>query len=63
MLDECAPENTRRLSDHFWRITYKGKTYPSFPKHDQVEAGHIRKMLRYLEIDADCARKHLPILC
>lgn len=62
MLDECAPENTRRLSDHFWRITYKGKTYPSFPKHEQVEVGHIRKVLRHLEIDMECAKKHLSIL-
>jgi len=62
MLDECAPANTRRLSDHFWRITYNGKTYASFPKHDEVEVGHIRKMLRFLGIDQDCAKKHLEIL-
>jgi len=31
--------------------------YPNFPKHDQIEVGHIAKMARHFGI-LDCAKKH-----
>jgi len=65
MLDECAPGHQRKATTHNWRITYNGKTYPSFPlgphgkrENPDIEIGHIKKMARALGI-YDCARNHL----
>ena len=59
MLDECAPGYTIRLATHSRVIQFGSKVYRRFPKHDPVENGHIRKMVRFFEITA-CASKHLP---
>jgi hypothetical protein len=60
MLDECAPGYTIRLANHSRVIHFNGKLYRTFPKADPVENGHIRKLVRYLEINSLCASKHLP---
>lgn len=60
MLKECAPGHTIDLKTHFRIIRWNGLTYPTFPKHDQIEAGHIKKMARTLGI-LECARKFLAI--
>ena len=60
MLKECAPGYTIRLATHSRVIHYGGKVFPAFPKHDPVENGHIRKLIRYLNIKPACAAKHLP---
>ncbi len=62
MLSECAPSHTIDETDHYYRIRFKTKTYPSFPKQLQIDVGHIRKMIRHLEIDMACAKKHLAVL-
>jgi len=31
------------------------------PKFDNIELGHIRKMVRHLQINRDCARQTIPI--
>jgi hypothetical protein len=58
MLDECAPGYTLRLATHSRVIKYNSKVFPSFPKFDSIELGHIHKMVRHLGIDKDCAKKH-----
>jgi hypothetical protein len=60
MLQACAPGYTIRLANHSRVIHFGGKVYRTFPKHDPVESGHIRKLIRFLGIDASCASKHLP---
>jgi hypothetical protein len=68
MLRECAPGFVTRQTDHYHRVTFAGKTYPSLPlghhgarKPGQTEiaAGHVRKLARFLAIE-DCARRVLP---
>jgi hypothetical protein len=56
MLEKCAPGYTVRLANHSRVITFNNKVYPSLPKFDKVEIGHIRKMARHFGI-LDCAKK------
>lgn len=60
MLMDCAPGSSVRLATHSRVISYGALTYPSLPKFDNIEYGHIRKMVRFLAISEDCAHKHLP---
>jgi len=62
MLEECARGYTLRIATHSRVISFNKKTYIKFPKHDEIEFCHIRKLVRYLEIPLDCARKHFPDL-
>ena len=73
MLDACAPSWTREETVHYYCIKWRGKTYPSLPKGGhgktgqkkylaKVYVGHIKHMVRQLEIDPDCAKKHLNAL-
>lgn len=57
MLENCARGFTVRLATHSRVVTFNGRVYRTLPKFDNVELGHIRKMVRHLEINADCARK------
>lgn len=60
MLNDCAPGSTVRIATHSRVISYNGRTYPSFPKFDTIELGHIRKLVRNLQISDECVEKHLP---
>jgi hypothetical protein len=60
MIKECAPGCTWRLSTHNRVFTFDALTYRTFPKHDNVELGHVRKMVRHLKIDKACATGHIP---
>ncbi len=57
MLEACAPGHSIRLATHSRVISWKTLSYPSFPKADKVEVGHIRKLARHFGI-LDCAKKH-----
>ena len=59
ILDQCAPGYSIRLANHSRVIHYGGEVYRNFPKHDPVENGHIRKLVRFFGIET-CAAKHLP---
>lgn len=59
MLTNCAAGHTLRMATHSRVISFRGRTYRSFPKHDKIELGHIRKLVRYLQIDWDCASRHI----
>ena len=61
MLDSCAPGWSVEPAPHFRRIKANGRTYPSLPKHDEIEAGHIRKMARHLGI-LECAKESIETL-
>jgi hypothetical protein len=69
MLDQCAPGHKRKKRIHKWLISWKGKSYPSLPTGEhgkrtdpQIELGHIKKMIRFLGIDLDCAKSEIPQL-
>lgn len=68
MLDRCAPGYTRRRKKHHYWVTYKGKTYRALPlgqhgkRNAPIEIGHVRQMVRFLEVDLECARRVLPQL-
>ena len=59
MLKECAPSYEIRLATHSRVIHFSGMMYRTFPKHDPVENGHVRKLVRFFGIGV-CASKHLP---
>lgn len=68
MLDKCVPGHKRKLKTHYWVIMFQKKTYNTFPKgkhgdkNPDIEIGHIKKLIRHLNIDIDCAKKYLSIL-
>jgi hypothetical protein len=62
MLEKCAAGFTLRLATHSRVVVFNGRTYPSLPKFDKIELGHIRKMVRHLQINRDCASKYVPQL-
>lgn len=58
MLQECAPGFEIRRTTHGRIVTWNGRVFRDLPKFDDIEIGHIRKMVRHLGIDKDCAKKH-----
>ena len=62
MLKACAPGFSWADSTHFRVISWNGQTYHAFPKLDNIEIGHIRKMVRTLGISKECANRHIPKL-
>ncbi len=62
MLDNCAKGHTLRLANHSRVIIYNGNVYRSMPKFKTIELGHIRKMVRFLKIDLECATSFIPSL-
>lgn len=68
MLDDCASGHTKRASDHYWIVSYNSKTYRSLPlgphgkrQNPDIEAGHVRSLVRHLQIPQDCASKHVNV--
>ncbi len=68
MLDACADGYKAKEQPHTWRVTYRGRTFPSLQlgkrasNKPEVELGCVQKMIRHLGIDLDCAWRHLPQL-
>jgi hypothetical protein len=68
MLDKCASGYSVRELTHQWRVTFNGKPFflqlgkraRKSVNRREIEIGHIRKMVRHLELDPDCVEKHLP---
>jgi hypothetical protein len=58
MLETCAPGFSLRLATHSRVVSYAGKVYRKLPKFDDIELGHIRKMVRHLGIAQECAKSH-----
>jgi hypothetical protein len=57
MLEECAKGFGIRRTTHGKPVEYGGKVYLNLPKHNNIEIGHIRKLVRHLGIDKTCARR------
>ena len=62
MLKRCADGYTIRTTKHNRRVNYDGQTFPALPKHDNIELGHIRAMVRHLGISKECASESIPQL-
>jgi hypothetical protein len=69
MLKRCAPEyRIRDHGPHKYRVEWNGRTYWSLPKgahgekDPEIQMGHIKKMIQFLGISMDCAKKNLPPL-
>jgi hypothetical protein len=60
MLEHCAPGYEIETKTHFRTVRYNQLTYPTLPKHKEIEVGHIKKMARALGI-LECAREFLKI--
>jgi len=58
MLEDCAKGSDVRRTTHGRRVEFNGKVYRDVPKFDTIEIGHIRKMVRHLGINKDCAKSH-----
>jgi hypothetical protein len=56
MLRKCAPGFDCRRTTHGRRVEFNGKVFRDVPKFDDIEIGHIRKMVRHLGINKDCAK-------
>lgn len=69
MLDNCAPGHTRKAREHNYVVNYGQRSFPSLPlgKHGKrenpsIQVGHVRHMVRQLQIDVDCVKRLLPQL-
>jgi hypothetical protein len=62
LLNNCAVGHTVKRTTHAVKITYNRKTYPTLPAYKNIELGYIRSMVRALEIDKECANRHVPNL-
>ena len=67
MLDECAPGHTRRVGNHRLVVTWRGASYLGLPQGPGggaavaavvLDYARIRKAVRMLGIDPDCAQRH-----
>ena len=69
MLDQCAPGHTRKARVHNYCIYYRDRSFPRLPlgEHGKrtnpaIELGHVRQMVRQLQLDPDCVQRSLPQL-
>lgn len=67
MLRACAPGHSAKLTDHFWLVFFKKKSF-ALPKGEhgrqdpEIQMLQVRKMVRQLEIERECVKEHLPDL-
>ena len=65
MLRHCADGALWELKLHKIWVTYKGKTF-YLPKGEhgktdaEIERPYVKKLVRFLEIDKDCALSQIP---
>ena len=66
-LEKCAPGYSWVPTMHKVRVSFKGKTYPSFPvgshgsTNPEIQLGHVRQLARHLNI-LSCFKRVLPQL-
>jgi hypothetical protein len=60
LLSDCAAGFSIRNTTHFLKVEFNGRTFPDLPSYKKIELGHIRKMVRTLQINKECANKHIP---
>ena len=59
MLKLCADGYRIRTAKHYRIVTYDGQTFWTLPKHDNIELGHIRSMVRHLGRNRKCASEYI----
>jgi hypothetical protein len=59
MLEDCAKGYRIRLATHSRVVHFNKKVFRALPKYKDIEIGHVRKMVRYLEIDKECVKQHI----
>lgn len=57
MLEECAKGADIRRTTHGRRVEYGGKVYLNLPKHPELFIFEVRKLVRHLGIEKECAKK------
>ena len=72
VLTACAPGHEITATEHYYRIRWNNKTYPSLPLGEhgrkrkalrsEIKVGDVRKMIRQLGIPLPCAVKAVPRL-
>jgi hypothetical protein len=69
MLAGCADGSTFKTREHNHVVRYNGRTFPNLPlgkhgarKDPEIKLGHVRHMIRQLEISLDCAKRFIPQL-
>jgi len=66
MLRKCAPGYKKTRQQHKWRVEFDGRTFPDLPlgshgsKDPEIQLGVVKKMIRHLRIDPECAYQYLP---
>lgn len=58
VLNKCATGFGVRLATHSKVIDANGKRYQKFPKHEDIQMSHVKKLFQYLEIDLNCAKQN-----
>ena len=61
LLKNCANGHSIRTTKHNKSIKYNNKSYQAFPKHNEIEIGHVKSLIKSLNIDQDCAKKYVNI--
>jgi hypothetical protein len=61
LLSECAPGSELVPKKHHIWVRYKGRQYLGLPKGGHG-IGTVEHMVKYLEIDRDCAKQQIPAL-
>ena len=67
MLSMCASGFAVKQCLHTQEVQYNGKTF-HLPKGEhgrvdpEIQKGHIKRMIRQLKIDMECAKEHLELL-
>jgi len=69
MLATCAKGYERKATEHYWRVMWQGRTYPTLPlgahgrrKDEEVMLGKVRQLVRQLRVDEKCAAGKIPAL-
>jgi len=63
-MPKCTPGYNQERKTHHWVFTWDGKT-ALMPRgghgknNPEIEIGHIKHMIRLLEIDTECVREKL----
>ncbi|NOT26929.1 MAG: hypothetical protein HOP16_12590 [Acidobacteria bacterium] len=68
MLDVCLPGHERIKKLHRWNVKHGGRVYHEVPlgRHGmrtdpEIEAGHIRGLVRFFKIDVSCYAKFINL--
>lgn len=50
------------MATHSRVVTYNDRVYRALPKYAEIHLQHVRKMVRNLAIDQECARRYVAAL-